>query len=351
MPTPRSIAARLLARAALAGAFWLSVAGAGTAGDAKVGIEAVPLTDARGRAIITEVWYPAAETAVEIAFAARPFLRPIQVARGASYCCDNQGSRPLVVISHGILGNRFSQGWLARALVTHGYLVATVTHPNTTGDDITPAGILRLWDRAQDVSAALDQLLSHPTWSARIDAARIGFVGHSFGGGTGAVLAGGVHDAEALFRFCKTPAAAKDSYCEPVAKADQQSLDLSPTKASYRDPRIRGFYIVASAPAQGFTPETLRSVRMPFVVETAKLDEILDNALNSYVFAREIPGATSVDREVGHFAYVPLCLSGAVPPQAASVCADPSGVVREAVHSEVADGVVRFLGKHLQGRD
>ena len=346
MPTRHSSATRLLAQAALA-ASWLGVASAGAADTTKVGIEAVALTDARGRQIITEVWYPAADAAVEIAFAARPFLQPIQLARGASYCCEDQGRRPLVVISHGILGNRFSQGWLARALVTHGYIVATVTHPNTTGDDITPAGILHLSDRAQDVSAALDRLLVHPTWSARIDAVRIGFVGHSFGGGTGAVLAGGVHDAEALIRFCRTPAAAKDSYCEPVAKVDPQSLDLRPAKASNGDPRIRAFYIMASAPAQGFSRETLRSVRMPFFVETAKLDEILDNTLNSNVFAREIPGATSVDREFGHFAYVPLCVAGAVPPQAAAICGDPPGVARSAAHEQVADAVVRFLGKHL----
>jgi predicted dienelactone hydrolase len=332
MPTRRSIAARLLARVALASGFWLGLTSAGTAGATKVGIEAVPFTDARGRAILTEVWYPAADAAVEIAFALRPFLQPIDLARGASYCCENQERHPLVVISHGILGNRFSQGWLARALVAHGYLVATVTHPNTTGEDVTPAGILRLWDRAQDVSVALDHLLSHPTWSARIDAARVGFVGHSFDGGTGAVLAGGVHDAEALMRFCKTPAAAKDAYCEPVAKVDPQSLDLRPARASYGDPRIRAFYIMASAPAQGFGRETLRSVRMPFAVETAKLDEILDNTLNSNVFAGEIPGATSIDREFGHFAYVPLCRDGAVPPPAAAVCGDPPGVARSAAH-------------------
>jgi predicted dienelactone hydrolase len=347
MLTARLTAARVLAEVALVGGFWLGLVINSAAGGTKLGIETVPLKDARDRDVTTEVWYPASDTAVANAFAARPFLQPVQLSRGAPYCCEDEKSHPLVVISHGIFGNRFSQGWLARALVAHGYIVATVTHPNTTSDDITAAGIYRLWDRAEDVSVVLDHLLSHPKWSARIDPARIGFVGHSFGGGTGVVLAGGTHDAEALIRFCKTPAGAKDTYCEPLAKLDLQRLGLRPTKTSYRDQRIRAFYIMASAPAQGFTVETLRSIRIPFVMETATLDEILDNAVNSLVFAREIPGASGVNRPVGHFAYVPLCVSGSVPPQAASICADPPGVARDNVHELVGGAIVQFLEKYL----
>jgi predicted dienelactone hydrolase len=337
---------RLLALAAIVGSA-LGPQAASAADGTKLGAATLSLKDSRGREIATEVWYPAADGAVESPFAARPFIQPIPLSRDAAYCCDNQSRRALVVISHGIFGNRFSQGWLARALVAQGYLVASVTHPGTTTDDITPAGIHRLWDRAQAVSAALDHLLSHPTWSARIDAARIGFIGHSFGGGTGVLLAGGVHDAQALLRFCRTPAAARDSYCEPLAKLDPQSLAGGPEKQSYRDARIRAFYIMASGPAQGFKLETLRAIQAPFALDTAGLDEILDNAFNAHVFAREIPGAASIERKVGHFAYVPLCVAGAVPPQAAAICADPPDVARDAAHEQVADAVVRFFGKQL----
>jgi predicted dienelactone hydrolase len=279
---------------------------------AKLGAETLPVKDARGRDITTELWYPASDAATEAPFAARPFFQPIALARGASYCCADR--RPLVVISHGVFGNRFSQAWLARALVAHGYIVASVTHPNTTAEDITPAGIYRLWDRAQDISAVLDRVLTHPTWSARIDPQHIGFVGHSFGGGTGVLLAGGTHDAHALIRFCKSPAAAKDTYCPFLSKLDAQSLGLRPAKASYQDARIRAFYIMAPAPAQGFAIDTLHAIHAPFVVETADQDEILDNTLNSQLFAREIPGTAAVGRAVGHFAYVPVCIAGSVPP-------------------------------------
>jgi predicted dienelactone hydrolase len=340
-------AARSLAAVALAAGFWLSHINGSFALGATLGVETVPIKDAAGRDVTTEVWYPASESAVESAFAARPFFQPIQLARGASYCCEKEKSRPLIVISHGIFGNRFSQGWLASTLVSHGYIVATVTHPNTTADDITPAGIYRLWDRAADVSFVLDKLLSDPKWSTRIDPARIGFVGHSFGGGTGVLLAGGVQDAGALIRFCKTPAATRDTYCASLAKLDPQNLDLRPTKSSYLDQRIRALYLMASAPAQGFSAETLRSIRASIVVETAIQDEILDNSANSTMFAREIPGASAVNRQVGHFAYVPVCLTGSIPPQAASICTDPAGVDRSDAHRLVGDAVSLFFEKQL----
>jgi len=53
----------------------------------------VPLKDARGRDVTTEVWYPASDTAVESAFAARPFFQPIQLSRAAPYCCENEKNR------------------------------------------------------------------------------------------------------------------------------------------------------------------------------------------------------------------------------------------------------------------
>jgi hypothetical protein len=62
------------------------------------------------------------------------------------------------------------------------------------------------------------------------------------------MLAGGMHEAEALIRFCKTPAAAKNTYCEPLAKLDPQRLGLRLAKTSCRDQRIRAFYILASGP-------------------------------------------------------------------------------------------------------
>ena len=39
------------------------------------------------------------------------------------------GQFPLIVLSHGTGGSAQIMGWLARALASHGYIVAAVNHP------------------------------------------------------------------------------------------------------------------------------------------------------------------------------------------------------------------------------
>ena len=76
---------------------------------------------------------------------------------------------------------------------------------------------------------------------------------------------------------------------------------------SFKDERIKAFYIMGSGPGQGFMPDSLKSISAPFVVDTAQFDEVLDPVSNSSNLARQIPGAREVVRAVGHFAYVPEC--------------------------------------------
>src|SRR5260370_15219774 len=110
--------------------------------------------------------------------------------------------QPLIVISHGNWGSRFSQGWLALELVKSGYVVLSTSHPGTVGDDQSAAGRYRLWDRSRDVSFALDEVLKTPKWAALIDQDRIGFVGHSFGCWTGISIDGGRYAAASTKACC-----------------------------------------------------------------------------------------------------------------------------------------------------
>ena len=159
---------------------------------------------ATGRKVTSELWFKAAADAKIEWFSPRLPLRPIPIARNA----DPQPpprKHPLIVVSHGNWGTSFSQGWLALELVKAGYVVLSTSHPGTIGDDQTVAGRYRLWDRSRDVSFALDEVLKHPKWAALIDADRIGFVGHSFGGWTGVSLAGGRYDPARQRAFCQKP--------------------------------------------------------------------------------------------------------------------------------------------------
>jgi predicted dienelactone hydrolase len=120
---------------------------------------------------------------------------------------------------------------------------------------------------------------------------------------------------------------------------------------SFRDARIKAYYIMASGPGQGFGEQSLKSISAPFVVDTAELDEILDPRANSSTLAKLISGAREITRPVGHFAYVPECrpIIGPVLARVAGVpiCNDPNGVDRAAVHQQVARDVIRFFNTAL----
>lgn len=321
-----------------------------TAGDSVVGTSTLDLQDeATGRKVTTELWFKSAPDVKIEWFSPRPPLRPIPIARQADPRPPLR-KHPLIVISHGNWGSRFSQGWLALALVKAGYVVLSPSHPGTVGHDQTVAGRYRLWDRSRDVSFALDAVLKVPKWAALIDADRIGFVGHSFGGWTGVSLAGGRYDPSRQRAFCEA-AEKKDAYCEGTLKDDIAAVPAHDARGSFKDARFKAFYIMGSGPGQGFATDTLNAISAPFVVDTAQFDDILDPLANSTALARQIPGAREVVRAVGHFAYVPECrwLVGPILTRLAGLplCDDPKGVDRKLVHDVVARDVVTFFDKTL----
>jgi predicted dienelactone hydrolase len=74
---------------------------------------------------------------------------------------------------------------------------------------------------------------------------------------------------------------------------------------------------------------------------------VLAAADNSTWLAANIPGATEVVREVGHFSYVPLCRPLIGKLAASLICTDPAGVDRPAVHQAVGANAVAFFAQQL----
>ncbi len=195
-----------------------------TAGRYPVGNSTFTVTDtSRSRSLVVEVWYPAAENAraaAEAGTGAEDFLgdqtertayadllgsapagcpstrtgsaRDADAAPGSSW--------PVIVFSHCHSCTRFSAFSVAERLASHGFVVAAPDHTlNTLFDELagTPGPLTAefLQTRGADMSFVLDVLLDATATvvpeavRGKLDAQKVGAMGHSFGSvTTGLVL-------------------------------------------------------------------------------------------------------------------------------------------------------------------
>jgi len=106
------------------------------------------------------------------------------------------GLQPLILFSHASGGSRTQSTFLCTHLASHGYMVVALDHSETIAPELArkdgetagqKAGRQAAWiaSRVPDILFLLDATLSgKAALEAEIDPARIGIVGHSFGGWT-----------------------------------------------------------------------------------------------------------------------------------------------------------------------
>jgi predicted dienelactone hydrolase len=311
-----------------------------------VGTTTLDFKDAsRQRSIVSELWFEAAPGTVAQSFAPLPPLQSFALATAAKPAIGVV-RKPLIVISHGNWATRYAYAWLATELVKAGYVVMSPSHPGTMFGDLRPEYRTRLWERSLDVSFALSQVLADPVWSELIDAQRIGFVGHSFGGWTGVSLAGGRYSFDRQLQSCRDQAT-RDQYCSGLIAEFNPATPVADGAGSFKDERFKAFYLMASGPAAGFDEASLLAIRLPMVFDTAKADPVLAPSVGSSLFAQRIPGASETLRDAGHFSYAPLCRALIGRLLAGQVCEDPPSVDRTEVHARVTADALRFFKARL----
>jgi len=110
----------------------------------------------RNRPLVTEIWYPTTDTLKASDQEYSPFIRNYTVRNGQL----PSGRFPLIMISHGTGGSRFSLEWLAQSLVKAGFVVAAVDHWGNTYNNKIPLQFFEIWQRPQDISFVITKLLS-----------------------------------------------------------------------------------------------------------------------------------------------------------------------------------------------
>ncbi len=311
------------------------------------------------------LWYPAEgsapETEQQFTVAGFPPLFYAGMAARGAAPAPAAGKLPLVVMSHGLGGTADQFGWLAPELARHGYLVLAVDHPgNNALEPYTPEGFLLWWERALDVSDAIDGLLADKTYGPRVDLGRIGALGYSIGGETVLALAGARIDQPAFLEFC-TANPGEETCRVPsmgtvpgnatemlAAVRTSSAASLARAGDSFRDARIRSVFAIAPAPGQAFHKASFEYVTVPLTMVAGAADTLAPPATNAEQFAAWMPQArVAVLPGATHYTFLDSCTAQGVQ-FLQQYCADRPGVNRNAVHRKVAGMVLAFFDRTLQ---
>ena len=166
------------------------------------------------------------------------------------------GNHPLVIYSHGFMSNRGGGSYLAQALASHGYIVASADYPLTSFSAPGGPEVTDVDQQPGDVSFLIDSILAlqgtDKPFSGGIDPERIGLMGLSLGGLT---------------------------------------TTLATFHPTMRDPRVSAAVSIAG-PAAMFSNRFFATVQTPFLMIAGTADAIVDYQANAAIIPdRALSGA------------------------------------------------------------
>ena len=305
----------------------------------------------RDRPLVTEIWYPTTDTLKASDQEYSPFIRNYTVRNGQL----PPGRFPLIMISHGTGGSRFSLEWLAQSLVKRGFVVAAADHWGNTYDNKIPLQFFEIWQRPQDISFVITKLLSNSDLSKVIDPHKIGAAGFSAGGYTVIALAGGVADFDTALNYYRTVGKNEVNFPEypNLGKMlyDSTLINDSHHIPDLKDSRIKAFFAICPGTGPAFPRKAqFEKITGPVFIIGCKSDSMapaIQNARHYHSFIKgsgyyEFPGKT------GH--YVMLSEADDETKKAYPIYfTDPAGVNRHEVHAKVDSLANMFFTKSLKG--
>lgn len=307
--------------------------------DVSAGYASQRITDANGRQIHLDVWYPSesAEVAHSYNFGSG------SVAENAPVAGSNL---PVILLSHGSMGAASNYSWIAEPLARHGYVVLGVSHfgesPAFGPANINPATVTGFGDRTRDINAALDFLVSKSSYASHLDPKRLGAIGHSSGGATALMLAGAPFAFADVMAHCRD-ARATDKGCQypPGVPSPEQAPVPSPAP-------IRALAVMDPAVGPGFSADGLKALKTPALVIGSVDNDFLPFASHAGRVAGLLPSveAQRLTTGEGHFVYVDRCTLP-INVMGVPLCSDRPGVDRDAVHARLIPLILAFFDRQL----
>lgn len=295
------------------------------------------------------IWYPANQDGRGKIVADNGVYYGVEARQDASIAA---GDYPVVILSHGMGGHYRTMAWLASELADQGAIVVAVNHPNSTWRDFDLSEGMNHWTRAQDISAALDWVMSEPTFANHIDTGRTMAAGFSYGGWTALSLAGVMGDHQGYLDHC-AEFTTDSSHCNDLMSAQIQLADADPSlwNASYRDDRFTHITAVDPGLIWGMDDSHVANITadLRLIALGDGDDRLLATNFDQSGFADLVPEA-DINRfaPANHFMFLPLCK-----PEGAAiledenddpVCTDPAGSSRADIHDAVIELIAIDLG-------
>lgn len=289
--------------------------------------------DMNGPALQGGIWYPCAAPAQDVAIG--------RVTLAATPDCPMpDGSRPLIVMSHGSAGSYLGHHDTAAALADAGFVVAAINHVGDNAVDRSRQGYLSIFStRPREIRRLIDYLTGAWPQRARLDGA-VGFFGFSRGGYTGLVLAGATPDFKQGLGICAD---------EPALPMCRDIRDGKvPAQPYVKDARIRA--LVVADPLNAFSADALKAVSIPVQLWASEQggDGVTPASVDAVRQGLPAPEFHRV-AGAGHFAFLAPC-SAAQAEAAPAICRDAAGFDRAAWHREFNAAVVAFFKTALLTR-
>lgn len=277
------------------------------------------------------VWYPCAVAPTVMKLG--PFLV------SATKDCPITGTKlPLIVISHGRIGNFLGHRDTAQALADAGFVVAAISHPGDNVQDSSRSNDLSVFvERPADIKRLIDYVLASWSYAAAIDPDRIGLFGFSRGGYTGLVVVGANPRFRRDIGMC---AGQPSTICEGVRKGRLEPL--------VHDRRVKAL-VIADPLSIFFTKTSFGEVRVPIQLWRSEYggDGVTPESVD--LVADELPVKADVHTvpNAQHFSFLPPC-PDELARTAHELCTDPPDFDREAFHKEFNDQVLEFFQQALR---
>lgn len=196
-----------------------------------------------------------------------------------------QSSRPapVVVISHGLGGDRSTFLYLTHHLVSHGFVVLVPEHPgsnakqlealiNGTTQEVAEPSEFR--DRPLDITYMLNQLelqaKSNPALQGRMNLQQVGVIGQSFGGYTALALAGAPVNQQTLNTDCKN----QENTFNLSLLLQCRAIELGTTGLDLRDPRVKAVVALNPIARSLFGKASLSQIAIPTFILAGNADTV-----------------------------------------------------------------------------